>query len=159
MNQAKNMYYSTQFENNKGDGRKTWRTMDNLLHRKASKSTPDAIIIEDKLSTDKGKIADAFNKYFATVCVTDENVNQNLPLYDEYLNNPTDASFTFEQVENAAVLQFINKLKPSHSYGCNKISSNIFKITAKEVSPCITLNYQLDTVFWYISGQAKNSES
>ena len=113
--QAKIIYYSAQFENNKGDGRKTWRTMDNLLHRKASKSIPDAIIIEDKLPTDKGKIADAFNRYFATICVTDGNVNQNLPLYDEYLNNPTDASFNFEQFENAAVLQFINKLKPSHS--------------------------------------------
>ena len=50
------------------------------------------------------KIADAFNKYFATVCVTDDNVNQNLPLYDEYLNNTTDASFNFEEVKNAAVL-------------------------------------------------------
>ena len=139
-NQSKNIYYyAQQFENNKGDGRKTWRTMDNLLHRKASKSKPDAIIFEDKLSTDKGKIADASNKYFATVCVTNENVNQNLPLYEEYLNNPTDASFNFEHVENAAVLQFINKLKPSHSCGCDKISSNILTIIAKEVSPCITL--------------------
>ena len=79
--------------------------MDNLLllHRKFSKSTPDAITIEDKLSTDKRKIDDAFNKYFATACVTDQNVNQNLPLYDEYLNNPTDASFNFEQVENITV--------------------------------------------------------
>ena len=62
INQSENIYYSTQFENNKGDGRKTWRTMDNLLHRKSSKSIPDAIIVEDKLSTDKSKIADAFNK-------------------------------------------------------------------------------------------------
>ena len=100
-----------------------------MLHRKASKSTPDAIIIEDKLSTDKGKIADAFNKSFATVCVTDENVNQNLSLYMyvEYLNNTNNASFNFEQVENAAVLRFINKLKPSHSCGCDKISSIILK--------------------------------
>ena len=139
INQAKNIYYSTQFENNKGDGTKTWRTVDNLLLREASKSTPDAIIIEDKLSTDKGKITYAFNKYFATVCMTDENVNQNLPLYDEYLNNATDASFNFEQVDNAAVLHFINKLKSSHSCGCDKISSNILKMIAKEVSPCITL--------------------
>ena len=107
INQAKNIYYSTQFENNKGDGTKTWRTVDNLLLREASKSRPDAIIIEDKLSTDKGKITYAFNKYFATVCMTDENVTQNLPLYDEYLNNATDASFNFEHVENAAVLHFI----------------------------------------------------
>ena len=134
-----NIYYSIQSENNKGDGRKTWRTMDNLLHKKSSKSIPDAIIVEDKLATDKGKIADAFNKYFATVCMTNENANQNLPQYDEYLKNPTDASFNFERVENTAVLHFINKLKPSHSCGCDKISSNILKIIAKEVSPCITL--------------------
>ena len=37
------------------------------------------------------------------------------------------------------MLQFINKLKPSHSCGCDKISSYILKIIAKEVSPCITL--------------------
>ena len=139
INRAKNIYYSTQFENNKGDGRKTWRTMYNLLHRKSSKSIPDAIIVEDKLATDKSKIADAFNKYFATVCMTNENANQNLSQYDEYLKNPTDASFNFEQVKNTAVLHFINKLKPSHSCGCDKISSNILKIIAKEVSPCITL--------------------
>ena len=71
--------------------------------------------------------------------MTADNVNQNVPLYDEYLNNPADASFNFEQVENAAVLQFINKLKPSHSCGCDKIGSDILKIIAKEVSLCITL--------------------
>ena len=85
INQAKNIYYSTQFENNKGDGIKTWQTMDNLLHRKSSKLIPDAIIVEDKVATDKGKIADAFNKYFATVCMPYKNANQNLPQYDEYL--------------------------------------------------------------------------
>ena len=71
--------------------------------------------------------------------MTDENVNQNFPLYDEYLNNPTDASFKFEQGENSAVLHFINKLKRSHGCGCDKISSNMLKIIAKEVSHCTTL--------------------
>ena len=73
------------------------------------------------------------------VCVTYENANENLPLYDEYLKNPTDASFNFEQVDNSAVLHFINKLKPSHSCGCDKISSNILKMIAKEVNSCISL--------------------
>ena len=116
--------------------------MDNLLHvhRKSSKSIPDAIIVEDKLATDKSKITDAFNKYFATLCMTNENANQNLPQYDEYLKNPTDASFNFEQVENTPVLHFINKLKPSHSCGCDKISSNIyFKNYCERCESCITL--------------------
>ena len=35
INQAKNIYLSTQFEKkNRGDGKKTWQTIDNALHRK-----------------------------------------------------------------------------------------------------------------------------
>ena len=34
INQAKNIYFSTQFEKNRGDGKKTWQTIDNALHRK-----------------------------------------------------------------------------------------------------------------------------
>ena len=30
---------------------KTWETLDNVLHRKTSKSSPDAIQVNDKLST------------------------------------------------------------------------------------------------------------
>ena len=56
-------------------------------------------------------------------------------MMNRYLQNPTDASFNFEEVENSAVLHVINKLKTSHSCGCDKISSNILKIIAKEVSP------------------------
>ena len=37
INQAKNLIYSSQFENKKGDRRKTCQTVDNLLHRKALK--------------------------------------------------------------------------------------------------------------------------
>ena len=62
--------------------------MDNLLHAHRKSSKSDAIIVEDKLSTDKSKIADAFNTHFATVCMTDENANQNLSQYDKYLKNP-----------------------------------------------------------------------
>ena len=34
INQAKNIYFSTQFEKNRGDGKTTWQTIDNALHRK-----------------------------------------------------------------------------------------------------------------------------
>ena len=52
INHAKHYYFSTQFQKNKVDGKKTWETLDNVLHRKTSKSSPDAIQINDKLSTD-----------------------------------------------------------------------------------------------------------
>ena len=65
INLAKNYYFSTQFQKTKGDGKKKpWETLDNVLHRKTSKSSPDAIQINDKLSTDKTEMADSFNTYF-----------------------------------------------------------------------------------------------
>ena len=37
------------------------------------------------------------------------------------------------------VLHYINKLKPSHSCGHDNISSNVLKMIAIEVNPCLTL--------------------
>ena len=140
INLAKNHYYSTQFQKNKGDGKKTWETLDNVLHRKTSKSSPDAIQINDKLSTDKTEMADSFNTYFSTICATSEIDNpNNVPSHEVYLNNPTEAEFNFEHIDNVTVLHYINKLKPSHSCGHDNISSNVLKIIAMEVSPCLTL--------------------
>ena len=90
INRAKNYYFSTQFQKNKGDGKKTWETLDNVLHSKTSKSLPDAIQINDKLSTDKTEMADSFNTYFSTICATSEIDNpNNVPSHDVYLNNLT----------------------------------------------------------------------
>ena len=140
INLAKNYYFSTQFQKNKGDGKKTWETLDNVLHRKTSKSSPDAIQINDKLSTDKTEMADSFNTYFSTICATSEIDNpNNVPSHEVYLNNPTEAEFNFEQIDNVTVLHYINKLKPSHSCGHDNISSNVLKIIAMEVSLCLTL--------------------
>ena len=133
---------------NIGDGRKTWETLDNVLHRKTSKSSPYAIQVNDKLSTDKTEMADSFNTYFSTICATSEIDNpNNVPSHDVYLNNPTEAEFNFEQIDNMTVLHYINELKPSHSCGHDNISSNVLKIIAMEVSLCLTfiINQVLST--------------
>ena len=101
INLAKNYYFSTQFQKNKEDGKNTRETLDNVLHKKTSKSSLDAILINDKLSTDKTEMADSFNTYFSTICATSEIDNpNNVPSHDVYLNNPTEAEFNFEQIDN-----------------------------------------------------------
>ena len=85
-------------------------------------------------------MADSFNTYFSTICATSEIDNpDNVPSHDVYLNNPIDTEFNFEHINNMTVLHYINKLKPSHSCGHDNISSNVLKIIAIEVSPCLTL--------------------
>ena len=85
-------------------------------------------------------MADSFNTYFSTICATSEIDNpNNVPSHDVYLNNPTEGDFNFEQIDNMTVLHYINKLKTSHSCVHDNISSNVLKIIAMEVSPCLTL--------------------
>ena len=92
INQAKNKYYSKQFDKNRRNGKKTWHTIDQALHRKIPKSTPDAIIIDNKLSTDRKEMADSFNTYFSTVCAPSETDNSNMPTHSVYLSNPPNTT-------------------------------------------------------------------
>ena len=89
-------------------------------------------------------MADSFNTYFSTICATSEIDNpDNVLSRDVYLNNLTDTEFNFERINNMTELHYIDKLKPSHSCGHNNISSNVLKIFAIEVSPCLTLTHPL----------------
>ena len=98
-------------------------------------------------------MADSFNTYFSTICATSEIDNpNNVPSHDVYLNKPTEAEFNFEQIDNMTVLHYINKLKPSHSCGHDNISSNVLKIIAMEVSPCLTITITItNSLFRQIS--------
>ena len=147
INQAKNKYYSKQFDKNRRNGKKTWYTIDQALYRKTPNSTPDAIIIDNKLSTDKKEMADSFNTYFSTVCAPSETDNSNMPTHSVYLNNPPNTTFQFEEIDNRTVLQYINNMKPLHCCGHDNISSCTLKLIANEVSPSLTLiiNQSLST--------------
>ena len=70
--EAKKRYFSNQFGRYEGNGKKTWKTIDNALHRKSLKAIPDAISVNTKLSTNKQEIANEFNKYFATICANNK---------------------------------------------------------------------------------------
>ena len=147
INQAKNKYYSKQFDTNRRNGKKTWQTIDQALHRKTPKSTSDAIIIDNKLSTDRKKMADSFITYFSTVCAPSKTDNSNMPKHSVYLGNPTNTTFQFEEIDNRTVLQYINNIKPLYCCGHDNISSNTLKLIANEVSSSLTLiiNQSLST--------------
>ena len=84
-------------------------------------------------------MAESFNNYFSTVRKPNEADEPNLPPYTTYLKNLSNTVFKFKQINNATVVQYINKLKSSHSCGHDSISSYILKYIAKDVGPCLTL--------------------
>ena len=53
-------------------------------------------------------MADSFNTYFSTICATSEIDNpNNVPSHEVYLNNPTEAEFNFEHIDNVTVLHYL----------------------------------------------------
>ena len=120
-------------------GKKTWRTLDNALHRKTKRTTPDAMLIKEEICTNKTDIADAFNDYFATISSNNHVQPNDTPSYKKYLNAPTDTSFSFQPIDNTVTLQLFSKLTATHSCAHDNISSTVLKYISKEISECITL--------------------
>ena len=67
INQAKKRYFSGQFIKQRGNGRKTWQTIDNTLHRKFNKTSPNAVLIDGDICTNKENMANAFNNMLTSV--------------------------------------------------------------------------------------------
>ena len=47
------------------------------------------------------------------------------PSYKNYLNAPTDTSFSFQPIDNTVTLQLLSKLTATHSCGHDNISSTV----------------------------------
>ena len=95
------------------------------------RTTPDAMLIKEEICTDKTDIADAFNDYFATICSNNHVQPNDTPSYENYLNAPTDTSFSFQPINNTVTLQLLSKLTATHSCGHDNISSTVLKYISK----------------------------
>ena len=139
INQAKKLYFSSQFIKQRGNGRKTWQTIDNALHRKSNKTSPNAILIDGDICTNKENMVNAFNNYFAKICTTTQPQNDNVMPHTSYLNTPVHSTFKCKTINNATTLQYLSNLTNSYSCGHDNINNTLLKSISNEISSCITL--------------------
>ena len=139
INQAKKLYFSGQFFKQRGTGRKTWQTIDNALHRKSNRISPNAILIDGDICINKENMANAFNKYFANICTTIQSPNDNVISHTSYLNTSVHSTFKFKTINNATTLQYLSNLTNSYSCGHDNINNTLLKSISNEISSCITL--------------------
>ena len=66
----KKLYFPGQIIKQRGTGSKTWQTIDNALHRKSNKTSPNAELIVADICTNKENMANACNNNFANICTT-----------------------------------------------------------------------------------------
>ena len=103
--EAKSNYYDAEFSKYSDNVKKSWQTINQILNRdKKSNQFPSQIKINNTHISDKQKIADHFNGYFACI---GENLADNIPMakhtFDKYLNNRILTSFSFKTIDDVTI--------------------------------------------------------
>ena len=139
---AKQIYYESRFNRIGNDIRRTWKTINEILSKNQTKNKFPKVFNDDgSMIADRVNIANKCNVFFTNIGEKiakginyDGNKN-----YGNYLNKEIHSSFTFTNIEEAAINKIIYNLSPKSSSGCDGISSKLLKVIAPVIIKPLTL--------------------
>lgn len=134
--EAKSIYYAKLFDEYKGDMKRTWQNISDLLNKSnKNKKAITKIIIDGKIISNKKEIADTFNSFFANIGpqLASKINSQDKKHYTSYLTKRISTSFNFSFLETSETLKLINSLKTKHSSGYDGISVKFLKSIAPHI--------------------------
>lgn len=138
---AKEVFFANSFEKVKGDMKKTWKCINEVLNRGKKKNDfPDCFNIDNSLVSDPKVIADAFNDFFVNIGprLAESTNNSDVDLtFESYLKNPTTSSFDFSPINNTDILTTIESLKSKKSCGYDNFSTELLRAVKLEISPIL----------------------
>lgn len=135
---AKNKYYKTQLNDNQGNARKQWKTINSILGRAS-----DVCGRKIELNTPCTDISGMFNEHFLKNNLT---VNDHDFDFAEYLNNPQNFSMYLNPAKISEVETILKNLK-TNTPGYDDISPKILKHSSSVISTPLThiINLSLKT--------------
>ena len=127
--QAKINYFNSEIQTAKHDMKKTWAILKEATNTQQTKSPlPDHYVIENKKVTDKKKIVDTFNKFFANIGYnSSEHVPQPTTSFRNYLNQPHYNSTFLDPITPNDIIETVSKCKNKNSHGHDEISTKLVK--------------------------------
>ena len=140
--EAKIQYYNKLFTKYKGDIKKTWQTISDIICKSNGKrKTLDKIIVDSRVIKDKEEICNKFNDFFANI--GPKLANQIKPIsnktYDTFLKKRVLTSFSFSLVSKTNVLKHLSSLRTKNSAGVDGISVKLFKTLSPALINPLTL--------------------
>ena len=128
--EAKIQYYYKLFTQYKGDIKKTWQTISDIICKSNTKrKVLDEIIVDSKVIQDKEEICGKFNEFFANIgpkLATQIKLTSN-KTYDTFLKKRVPVSFDFTLVTENDVLKHLSFLRTKNSAGIDGISVKLLK--------------------------------
>ena len=117
---AKCLYYYSCFNVYKKNIKKTWQTINDIMHRKINSTSNPEYFEQNRIKIhDKRDIANGFNKYFTNIApklaediqnVTNKNIS-------DYLIEKPNCNFEFHHIDGNKVSQIFNNLSNKSSCG------------------------------------------
>lgn len=126
---AKQKFYDNLFQSVKGDIRKTWTHINELLGRGKKHSIPTEMFHEGSSLLSNKQKAECFNKYFIGLPAK---ISREIPTvpqsFHEYLQpNIDNASLFFRPTSVLEIINFVSSLKSSKSSGSDDIAPRVIK--------------------------------
>ena len=123
--------------------KQTWSIINNFC-KINNKEVNITLKINEAIITDTQVIVDKFNIFFSKIgdqVISELEKNNNVNVsYKQYLTNPTDARFQFEEVSVDTTMQLISKLKSKDTKGHDLISNNLLKPIKHEIVNLLLLS-------------------
>ena len=127
-------YYHNEIFLAQGDGKKTWKIINQVLNRKPKGANDNAnIILRDEngeLCSDQTKVANLFNDYYINMApeLAKTIPKSDIPPEVMILNAPQpEEIFSFKEVTTFEIKQIIKGLSPKNSSGYDSISNRLTK--------------------------------
>ncbi len=150
---AKQKFYKSVFENDKGNVKAIWNTIKRLTATGKRFSSVDCLRLPDGITENKLEIADLFNKHFTSIADRLRsllpNVTHDFSTLRNFVATKLDghAKFKIPEISISDVLGALKNLKSCKSTGIDNISARFLKIAAPQIAPFITkiINISFET--------------
>ena len=146
----KKSYFHTKFKELKGDIKRTWTLLNDVIHPNLSRKRGniEKFIIGSTTYTDSLEIANALNQYFSTVGSSIANSIIGSSSHDQFLSLPLPVnSFFFRTVGVSDVIEYIKSLKNKKCCIGMLPTKVLMKYVSNVVSPiiCSLINLSIAT--------------
>jgi len=132
---SKANYYKEKIQDSKGNPRKTWQFINEILSQNKKNSSVLSLKIDDHEITDSETIANIFNQHFSTV---GSNLASQIPTgntsHEEFLDQ-TSHNFKLSEVTISQVIEILTKVDSRKATGLDGISAHILKASCDVIAP------------------------
>ena len=144
---AKSSYYHKEIEDNIGNSRQIWKTINNLMSRKTKDSSINELKVKNVTVNEPSEIADKLNKHFTDIGnKLAANLSQSDCDYQQFMPK-IESTFHLNKVTIKSVQEMLNSLLTGKATGLGNISAKLLKVASPVIaeSLCVIFNKSVET--------------